>query len=217
MSSCRSMADWPPALARRVANGVPANSSPMATAGVEPASGPPDDAGSGPHTQRFGVVRRRELGAGGCSLACDLDLPATGLDETIADTVRVLDVAEPDGAADGVTVGAGGDAAHQRAVPPDRLVVVEQRLRVIEEEDDQASAQWCLALGQERLAPEERHRLVQPQREPEPRLERCVLAAEVMAPRAVGLLDAQRVHRVIPGVSQTQILPRRHQRAVDAR
>jgi len=56
--------------------------------------------------ERFGIVRRRELSAGGDALARDFDLPAPALHEAVADAVGVRHPAETDRAAQRVTVGA---------------------------------------------------------------------------------------------------------------
>src|SRR3546814_13422532 len=64
-------------------------------------------------------------------------------------------VAEAGGGAEVVAVGAGGDVAGDAAVAPDRLVVVEQRLRVREPELQQAAREARLALLQHRVAADE--------------------------------------------------------------
>src|SRR5215470_6447650 len=90
--------------------------------------------------ERLGVVGSGELGARGNALARDLDLPATRRHELVADAVGMRDVAEPDGATDRVTVRARCQTSDQRPVPPDRLVVVEERFGVVDHEHDEPAS-----------------------------------------------------------------------------
>ena len=69
--------------------------------------------------------------------------------------------------------------------------MVQEWLGVLQDEHHQPSSERLLTLRQQRLAPQERRALVETHREPEPRLERRVLAAEVVAPRAIRLLETQ--------------------------
>ena len=124
--------------------------------------------------------------------------------------------AQTDGTADSVAIGARGDAPDERAVTPDRLVVIEQRLRLVEDEDQEPADERLFALGQKRIASRERMTFVEAHREGEPGLERRVLAAEVVTPRAIRLLDAERVHGVIAGVPETEVVSGCDHGVVDA-
>src|SRR5712692_2794159 len=108
--------------------------------------------------------------------------------------------AETDRTTEGVAVGARADATDQHAVAPDGLGMIEQRLGIVEQEHDETSRERAFALGRERLATDEPSALVHSHREAEPGFERRVLAPEIVAPRAIRLLHAKRVHRVIADV-----------------
>ena len=94
--------------------------------------------------------------------------------------------------------------------------MVQKRLRGIESEHDESPRERFLTLSQQRIAPGKRLRLVEAHREAEPGLERRVLAAEVVTPRAIGLLDAERVHGVVSGVTETEVVSGCDHGVVDA-
>src|SRR5262249_8765036 len=121
----------------------------------------------------------------------------------------MADPAQTDRAAECVTVRAGRDLADQRAVAPDGLVVVEQRLRVAEGDPRRWARGRFLTLGEQRAAPDEGGAFVETHREAQSSLERRILAAQIVPPRAIRLLDPQRVHRVIARVPQSEALTRR--------
>ena len=64
-----------------------------------------------PDAEGRGVVGRGALGLRAMALAGDLDLPPPAVHEAPADAVGMRHVAQPHRAAEGVAVGAGGDAA----------------------------------------------------------------------------------------------------------
>ena len=87
---------------------------------------------------------------------------------------------------------------------PDRFVVVEQGLGVQQPELEQAPLRTLFALPQQRVAADETARFVELHREPQTRFQRRVLVGDVVAPVPVGLLDAQRIQRVVTGMDQAQ-------------
>src|SRR5262249_32286203 len=140
--------------------------------------------------QGLWIVGWRELRQRWHPVARDLDLPAAGRHERVRDTLDVGDVAEAYRPTEGVAVGARGDSAHEGAVPPDRLVVIQKRFRIFQREHGQPPAQRFVAQRAERLAADERRRLVETDREAEARFPRRVLGAEVVAPGPIRFLDA---------------------------
>ncbi len=126
----------------------------------------------------------------------------------------VLDVAETDGAAHGVAEHAGGETAHELAVPPDRLAVIEHAARVLEREGDEPPLDAGFLLAQQRLAPDE---IPLPERdgEAEAGFERRIFLGDVVAPVPVGLLDPERVERVVAGVAEAEAFAGRDDRVVD--
>src|SRR5215467_14292914 len=95
------------------------------------------------------------------ALARDFYLELAGVDVGLIDTFGRVDVAEGDGAAESVAVGGRAGVADESAVAVDRLVVIEQRLRILEGELDEALRQLALALLlQQRVAADEGHLLV---------------------------------------------------------
>src|SRR5215470_19141762 len=93
---------------------------------------------SRPQSLRLRIVHRAEARPRRISAAGHLDLESAGGNVGRANPAGIADVAEPDGAAQGVAVIGGADAPDDAAVPPDRLVVIEQGLGVLERELDEA-------------------------------------------------------------------------------
>ena len=94
-------------------------------------------------------------------------------------------------AADRVPVHARRDPADQSTVPEDRLVVVQEWLRVVEAELHEATGEAGLALCDQCLAADEAAGLVPRDPPGEPGLERGVLVGDVVTPVAVGRLPPQ--------------------------
>src|SRR5215813_1008577 len=170
---------------------------------------------SATHARRLRVVRRLQVRGRREPLHRDLELPATTPHERRVDAVRMRDVAHPHRATERVTVGAGGDPSHEDTVAVDRLVAEQERLGIVEREHDQAACQGLRALPQQRLA-SDKPLFLEGHREPQTSLERRVVAAEIVTPGAVALLHPQRVHRVVAGVTQPELLARRDHVVVDA-
>ena len=84
--------------------------------------------------------------------------------------------------------------------------MVGEHVGVFEAELDESAGARLMTLFLQGGAADEVVRLVPSDREAEPRLERRVFVADVVAPVAVAALKAQCVHGVIPGVCQLQSL-----------
>ena len=88
---------------------------------------------------------------------------------------------------------------------PNRFVMVEQRLRVLQAKLRQAAAQPPLSLAQQGLPANEAAGLVELDHKAQARLQGAVLVGEVVAPVPVTLLQAQGIQGVIPGVNQAKV------------
>ena len=112
-------------------------------------------------------ARAREPFAG------DDDLEVAVLDELAGDAVGVLDVAEPHRSAERVAVRARADVADHVPAEQDRLLSVEQRLGIGQQELHQATrVRALLVLGEERVAADEAAGLVEVDRELQAGLQR---------------------------------------------
>ena len=80
---------------------------------------------------------------------------------------------------------------HNLIAPPDRLVVIDQRLGIIELELHQMPRDTLLLLRQQRIPSDKAARLVELDHETQPRLQRRVLIGDVMTPVAVGFFQPQ--------------------------
>src|SRR5262249_15580938 len=89
------------------------------------------------------------------------------------------------------------------AIAIDRLLAPRHELRLVELEQQQPPREAALALGHERVAPDESARLVPGDRERHARLERRLHRRQLLAPRAIALLEAQRVERIVARVRHT--------------
>src|SRR6516162_7901748 len=117
----------------------------------------------------FGIVERARRAARGYAVARDLDLVRAGAEKLgLDDATVVLDVTEGDGAADGVSEHARGRASDELAVAPDRLIVVEHAVGVIERECGEAPFDAGVALALQCIAPDERSLLAEGNGKAEP-------------------------------------------------
>src|SRR5438552_3386417 len=157
-----------------------------------------------------------EAGFRGDAVADDLDLESALRDIGVSHDLAIgLDIAEADGAAHRVAEHAGGEASHERAVPPDGLAVIEHTARVLEREGDEAALGASLFLPQERVVADEAAGLAPRHGEAEAGFEGRVLLGDVVAPVPVGFLDPERVEGVVAGVTQAETVARRDDRVVD--
>ena len=97
---------------------------------------------------------------------------------------------------------AGGRLADNDAVAPDRFVVVEERVGVVERELDETCTQARIALPRQGVAADESFGFVPRDGEPESGFQRSGVRCDVVAPVAVALLHPQRVERVVTGERQ---------------
>ena len=142
------------------------------------------------HPAAVRVVERSERGGCRNSGAVHVDLEGA-LDDLGAGGVGLTShVAHAQGAAHRVAVHARGDA-DQDAVAVHGLVVVEQRVWIVEAELHQPSIHPGLALGHQGIVADEATGLVEGHAPREAGVERRVLLGDVVAPVAVGLLHAQ--------------------------
>ena len=152
----------------------------------------------------------------GKPLAGDLDLVTPGLDPFPRDARFADDVAHADGGADRVAEHAGREISDDLAVAADRLVVVEQRLRVLQGEQDEALADARIPLAQRGVAADEPGVLPVRHGEAEAGFLRRVLVADVVPPVAIALFQAEGVHRVEPDGGQPEVPTARHELVADA-
>jgi hypothetical protein len=85
----------------------------------------------------FGIVERREGDAGGISHARDFYIVITLGDGFALIVGRMFEVAQSDNRARCVALHAGSDEADNVSVPPDRLIFIEQRLRIVQDKLNQ--------------------------------------------------------------------------------
>ncbi len=103
-------------------------------------------------------------------------------------------------------VNARSNVSDDCVVSPDRLVVVEQRFRVLQPELHEPPRCTFFFLFQKSHATNETSRLVKFDGIIEARLQQRVLVSYVVAPMATGFFDPQRIERVITGVSELKRL-----------
>src|SRR4029450_11495596 len=158
------------------------------------------------HPQAGGIIRRAQAAARGEAPVGDLELELGVGDDAGIGSAGHLDIAHGHRAAERVAVGRGGHRANDAAVVVDGLVAPRQGVRIFHDERDEPLGEGLPALTEKRVASDEAPGLVPGHGEREARLERRVVAGELVPPRPVRLLHSQRVHRVVAGVLQT---PRR--------
>ena len=118
---------------------------------------------------------RNEAAAGTRSVAISSSYSPRGQPAGRDWSVLSSDIAKTDGPPERVPERPRADPADQRPIPPDRFVVKEQRLRIVEREHREATSWPGLSLTHERLPPGEPTRLVPRCREAETGLEEGVL------------------------------------------
>ncbi len=112
-------------------------------------------------------------------------------------------VTEPDRGSQGMSVHPRRDEADRLAVAIDGFVVMQERLRVVQQELHEPPRRCARSpLREQRLAAQKPTGLVPVAGEAEPGLERCVRRADVVGPVPIGLLDAQRVEGMVAAVPQ---------------
>ena len=116
---------------------------------------------------------------------------------------------------EGMPIRRGRDVTHDLIAPPDRLVVINQRLGIVEFELHQMPCDTLLLLGQQRLASDESTRLVELDHKTEPGFQRRVFIGDVVTPVPVGLLQAQRIERVVAGMRELHCLARLNNAVID--
>src|SRR5665213_4434983 len=89
------------------------------------------------------------------SIAGHLDLVDALLDPLLRDRLVARDVAKAHAPIDRVTEHGARHRPDHRAVTPDRLSVIGERLRVVEDELHKPPPHPSLTLAQERIAPDE--------------------------------------------------------------
>ena len=85
--------------------------------------------------------------------AGDFDLESAMFDKGGIHAAVITHISESNRTPNMMTVGAGGYAAHDFAISPNGLVVVQERLRVLERKLDKAFGQSLLPKSQQRAAP----------------------------------------------------------------
>ena len=192
-----------------------------ATAAVQPcwppnASLQQSPAGELPHQ----ALRSAFCGSYGesTSTVARLRSPSTSIDEFGADRGELrLHVTDRQALAQAVPVVARGGAADELAIGRENRLVAE-RVGIgdaVHFERDEAERHAVLLLLLERLAAGERA-LVHAHEAGQPGLERRVVARQVAAPHAVGLLHAQRLHRAHAGHADAVLGARRENRVEQA-
>ena len=153
-----------------------------------------------------GVPERRSCDGRGDVLTEHLDI------EGGADLVQpVGKVGERDRTSHGVPDPPGRHPRRHGPVVEDGLVAQDHRGRVVEDETGERAGESGRPLRGDRLRAEERSSLGA-HREVQARLERRLLRGHVRTPRAVPLLEAQRVERPVAGEHHTVFLAGREQR-----
>ena len=126
------------------------------------------------------------------------------------------DIAHADSGADRVAEHAGREIPDDLAVAADRLEVVEQRLRVLQGEQDETLADARVPLAQHGVAADEAGVLSVCHGETETGFQRRVLVADVVPPVAITLFHAEGVHRVESDWGQPHVPTVRHELVADA-
>ena len=85
------------------------------------------------HTLSFRVIHRGEARLRGDVVSTNVDLESTGLDILFRDFLVDLDISKTHSAAEGMTVVARGQMPDDDAVTQNRFMVVENRLRILQQ------------------------------------------------------------------------------------
>ncbi len=109
-----------------------------------------------------------------------------------------------------VPIGTRGNVAGNDTIAQDRLVVVEHRPGIVEQQLDQALCQASALFSQDSLAPDEvtiaPGRLVDLHGKTQPGFQHMIVTADVVAEMPVCLLDAAGIHRQHPGHCAAEFL-----------
>ena len=171
------------------------------------------------HSAHLGLdlasVRTLRARRDGDRLAGEVDLVARGEQRLVGQRRVGARVAHRQRAAVPAAVAGRRDLADVGAVHQDRLAAPGKRRGIVERRA--APAAWCGGRGLrgERVAADERRRLVHLDREAEPGLPRRLVGRQLGAPGAAAGLDAQRVDRVVAGVAQAEFAAGAGQRIVE--
>src|SRR5271165_2359582 len=151
-------------------------------------------------------------------VAADVDLVLAGADDVGGEdaAVRVAKVGQADAAADGLAPGAGGHLADGGPVAEYEFAAPDHDGGIGHHERDQAAARAGRAGLLERLAAQEADAGLELAGEQQPGLGRVVVRGQLAAEGPVGLLQPQRLDRVVAGVGQVQVGALVHQVLVGA-
>ena len=97
---------------------------------------------------------------------------------------------------------------HNLTVSPDRLIVIDQRLGILQSQLHEVPRQALLLLADQGLATDKSARFVKLDHKAKTRFEWRIFVGNVMAPVAIGLFQTKRIQGVITGMHQLIRLPR---------
>ena len=151
-----------------------------------------DRAGSAPDALEAGIEERLDRGLSVNHCPANVDFPTTGVDEFGGDGFVEADEADANGATKCVTVRADLEVAYRLPVEVDDLVAEQQWLGICQKELQHPARRAPRRVDRgQGVASDEPARLVEPEGEPESRLDRVVGVVDVHPEVSVCLLEAK--------------------------
>ena len=127
----------------------------------------------------------------------------------------MIHVSQSDRTPQGMTVHTRGDVADNLIVSPDRFIVIQQWIRIIEQELHQAFFKTSFTLAQQRLTADKSACFVEGHGKTQACLQRCIFVRYVVTPVTISLFDSKRIHCMHAHQADSVCLPRLHQSVIN--